>query len=217
MVGQAVAAILSGQATTVLVFRSLNGRSGRRFGLAATGDATSGRRRRHLRRVLPSLRPAHPGPDLRPHGPAPHARLRHDARRTSASIALACRARANANPAAQMHDRPLTMDDYLAARMISRPLRLFDFCLETDGACAVVVTTAERAADLRQAAGPHPGRRPGQRPAAPARHPVPRAACASASPPCRPRRWPRRSTGGPASGPTTSTSPSSTTASRSPC
>ena len=65
-------------------------------------------------------------------------------------IALACRARANANPAAQMHDRALTMDDYLAARMISRPLRLFDFCLETDGACAVVVTSAERAKDLRR-------------------------------------------------------------------
>ncbi len=63
-------------------------------------------------------------------------------------IALACRARANANPAAQMHDKALTMDDYLAARMISRPLRLYDFCLETDGACAVVVTSTERARDM---------------------------------------------------------------------
>jgi acetyl-CoA acetyltransferase len=67
-----------------------------------------------------------------------------------AHIPLACRARANANPAAQMHDRPLTIDDYLAARMISDPLRLFDFCLETDGACAVVVTSTERARDLAQ-------------------------------------------------------------------
>jgi acetyl-CoA acetyltransferase len=46
-----------------------------------------------------------------------------------------------------MHERSLTMDDYLAARMISRPLRLFDFCLETDGACAVIVTSADRAKD----------------------------------------------------------------------
>jgi acetyl-CoA acetyltransferase len=67
------------------------------------------------------------------------------------AIAVAARERANANPGAQMHDRALTMDDYLAGRMISSPLRLFDYCLETDGACAVVVTSAERAAD-----GPHP-------------------------------------------------------------
>jgi acetyl-CoA acetyltransferase len=65
-------------------------------------------------------------------------------------IALACRGRANANPAAQMYGRDLTMDDYLNARMISRPLRLFDFCLETDGACAVLVTATERAQDHRQ-------------------------------------------------------------------
>jgi acetyl-CoA acetyltransferase len=68
------------------------------------------------------------------------------------SIAVACRDRAQANPAAQMRGRPLTMDDHLSARMISSPLRLYDYCLETDGAAAVVVTSAERARDGRQGA-----------------------------------------------------------------
>jgi acetyl-CoA acetyltransferase len=65
------------------------------------------------------------------------------------AIALTCRERANANPAAQMHDRKLDMDTYLAGRPISTPLGLYDCCLVTDGACAVVVTSAERARDLR--------------------------------------------------------------------
>ena len=85
------------------------------------------------------------------------------------SIAVACRDRAQANPAAQMHGRPLTMDDYLSARMISAPLRLYDYCLETDGAAAVVVTSAERARDCRGGAvliqtvaqASLPGTRPG--------------------------------------------------------
>jgi acetyl-CoA acetyltransferase len=82
------------------------------------------------------------------------------------AIATTCRKRANANPRAQMHDRPLTLDDYLAGRWLSRPLRLFDYCLETDGACAVVVSRAEQALDgprpavlvraVAQAAGPTP-------------------------------------------------------------
>jgi acetyl-CoA acetyltransferase len=67
-----------------------------------------------------------------------------------ANVALAFRTHANRNPLAQMHDKPMTRDAYMAARWISEPLCLFDNCLETDGAVACVITSAERAADLRQ-------------------------------------------------------------------
>ncbi|MBL3667949.1 lipid-transfer protein [Streptomyces sp. M2CJ-2] len=149
MVGQAVAAILSGQATTVLVYRALNGRSGRRYGLGTVDfDARVGGRGNYEEffgpygLVTPGqffalLTQRH----MSTYGTRPEA---------LAEIALACRAAANRNPAAQMHERELTLEDCLTARPISLPLRLFDFCLETDGACAVVVTTAERAADCAQ-------------------------------------------------------------------
>lgn len=68
-----------------------------------------------------------------------------------ANVALAFRKHANRNPAAQMHAKTLSREQYMEARWISEPLCLFDNCLETDGALAVVVTSAERARDL-----PHP-------------------------------------------------------------
>ena len=68
-----------------------------------------------------------------------------------ANVALACRQHANRNPNAVMYERPLTREQYMDARWISEPLCLYDNCLETDGALAAVIVSAERAKDL-----PHP-------------------------------------------------------------
>ena len=53
------------------------------------------------------------------------------------------------NPNAIFYERPITIEDHQASRMIVDPLRLYDCCLETDGACAVVVSSREAARDLR--------------------------------------------------------------------
>ncbi|HVJ98939.1 MAG TPA: lipid-transfer protein [Acidimicrobiia bacterium] len=67
-----------------------------------------------------------------------------------ANIAIAFRKHAARNPASTMGHKPLTRDDYMNARWISEPLCLFDNCLETDGALACVMVSAERARDCRQ-------------------------------------------------------------------
>ncbi|MEO6469153.1 MAG: lipid-transfer protein [Acidimicrobiia bacterium] len=67
-----------------------------------------------------------------------------------ANVALAFRSHANRNPIATMHEKALTREQYMDARWISEPLCLFDNCLETDGALAVVITSADRAQDLPQ-------------------------------------------------------------------
>jgi acetyl-CoA acetyltransferase len=149
MVGQAVGAILSGQATNVLVFRSLNGRSGVRYGQSPVEGARIGGGGTYDELFAPwgLMTPGQIFAMM-----AQRHMVEFDTTPEQLGrIPLACRARANANPLAQMHDRKLTMDDYLGARMIAEPLRLFDFCLETDGACALVVTSADRAQG-----GPHP-------------------------------------------------------------
>ncbi|MBM7422950.1 thiolase C-terminal domain-containing protein [Spongiibacter marinus] len=56
-----------------------------------------------------------------------------------ATVALSQRAYANNNPKAIMADKTLSLDDYLSGRMISDPLCLYDNCLESDGAIALVL------------------------------------------------------------------------------
>lgn len=80
------------------------------------------------------------------------------------AIAVAQRAWAAGNPAAQMRD-PISLEDHVGSRWIAEPLRLLDCCLVSNGAVAVIVTTAERAAALAQPpvrvagfAQDHPGR-----------------------------------------------------------
>jgi acetyl-CoA acetyltransferase len=158
VITNAAAAISAGQASVVLVYRSLNERSGVRYGRAERhfgGDSTD---------------PVAAG-DQTPAGAfsAPYGllspgqvmalwarRYMHVNGLTEAELAAALgtvavqqRAYANTNPNAMMRDRPLTMADYLSGRMIATPLRLFDYCLESDGAAAVVLVSADRARATR--------------------------------------------------------------------
>lgn len=66
-----------------------------------------------------------------------------------ADVAIAFRSHARRNPHAVMRD-PMTRADHHASRMIADPLRLYDCNIETDGAVAMVVTSTERARDLRR-------------------------------------------------------------------
>ncbi|MCO1660420.1 thiolase family protein [Pseudonocardia humida] len=68
-----------------------------------------------------------------------------------AEVAVAQRAWAAGNPLAQFRE-PITVADHQASRWIADPLHLLDCCVVSNGAVAVVVTAAERAADLARPA-----------------------------------------------------------------
>jgi acetyl-CoA acetyltransferase len=67
-----------------------------------------------------------------------------------ADISLACYAHAQSNPRAIMYGKPLTREAYHRSRWIAEPLHLYDCCQESDGACAIIVSSAEQAVDLAQ-------------------------------------------------------------------
>jgi len=137
----AVAAIEAGLAKNVLCYRAMNGRSGFRLGggrdLAAYG-------------ITQYTAPF--GWITYPQAMAMWCR-RHMVEYGTTSeqlgeIAVTFRRNAVHNERA-MQRTPITMDDYFASRMIVDPFHMLDICLETDGACAVLVTSSERADDMR--------------------------------------------------------------------
>lgn len=142
MVGQAALALHAGVADTIVCYRALNARSGFRMG--GTG--------RPLVDAVETQFQAPYGYFTPPQQFAMEARA-HMARYGTKSehlgqIAVQQRAFARDNERAMMRG-PMTLDDYLAARFVVEPFRLFDCCLETDGAVAIVLTRADRARDLR--------------------------------------------------------------------
>ncbi len=142
-VGQAAMAVATGQATVAVAWRSRKRGSGGRPWAKAGNVAGGGW---EWTRPWGLLRPVDEIAMLT-------RRYMHEFGATRdhlANVALAQRMHANRNPEAVMHDKPLTREGYMAARWISEPLCLYDNCLETDGALACVIVSAERARDLPQ-------------------------------------------------------------------
>ncbi|GAB2807717.1 lipid-transfer protein [Actinocorallia aurea] len=143
VIGQAAMAVASGVARTVVVYRAINARSEFRMGGTGRGAAP----------IFDAQYQAPYGYFAPPQQFAMYARAHMNAYGTTheqlGAIAVRQRAYAAKNARALMRT-PITLDDYLASRWIAEPFRLLDCCLETDGACAVVVTSAERARDLAQ-------------------------------------------------------------------
>ena len=149
-VGLAAAAIASGMATCVVSLMSLQ-QAVSRFGASYAPKGKPG--------AQYSAPPSPEGNFLQPAGlmgpgqmfavlAQRHMHLYGTAREHFAEVAISTRENARRRDTSIMREE-LTLDDYFNARMIADPLCLFDFCLECDGAVAVVTTTAERARDLR--------------------------------------------------------------------
>ncbi|MBL1083346.1 lipid-transfer protein [Streptomyces actinomycinicus] len=145
-VQQAALAVATGVAEVVVCYRAFNERSGRRFGAGVQHREPSAEGAA-LGWVLPFglLTPASwvamaAQRYLHTYGLTPEA---------FGHVAVVDREYAATNPAAWFHGRPITLADHAASRWIAEPLRLLDCCQETDGGQALVVTSVERARDLR--------------------------------------------------------------------
>jgi acetyl-CoA acetyltransferase len=145
----AAMAVATGTAEVVVCYRALNERSGLRFG--DLGGSLGGGLPLWLSWYAPYGL-------LSPAGwVGLHARRYMETYGVTnadfGAIAVVDRAHAATNPGAWFHDRPITLEDHQASRWIVEPvLRLLDCCQESDGGVALVVTSVERARDLRHPA-----------------------------------------------------------------
>ncbi|NML16708.1 lipid-transfer protein [Azohydromonas caseinilytica] len=145
----AAMAVASGVARTVVVYRAMNERSWYRFGSGSYGFGSA-----------PVFDNVNYGWYMPSGFHTPAAWVAMFARRymhrwgaTSEDfgrVAVAARDFAATNPAAFFHGKPITLEDHQKSRWIAEPLHLLDCCQESDGAVAMVITSAERARDLRQ-------------------------------------------------------------------
>jgi acetyl-CoA acetyltransferase len=133
--------ISAGLAETVVIYRALNGRSGIRMGQIALGSGDD-----HEAEFLTPF--GFRGPvNLMALVAQRYAAERELTEDDTAELVVQQRAKAVQNPKALLR-APLTCQEYLDSPMIASPLRRLDCCLETDGACALVVTSAARARSL---------------------------------------------------------------------
>jgi acetyl-CoA acetyltransferase len=147
----AAMAVASGVADYVLCYRAFNERSGRRFGSGVQGrpaGVTAEEAQFSWTSSYGLLTPAS--------WVAMFAtRMMHEYGVTSEDfgrVAVADRRHAANNPAAHFYQQPITLEDHQNSRWIVEPLHLLDCCQETDGGQAMLVTSVERARDLKQPA-----------------------------------------------------------------
>lgn len=146
-IAQAAMAVATGQATNVVCYRAMNGRSGKRMGQGVSGEITSSDLI-HWSWYMPygMLIPGSWIAMIANKYMRKYGVRREDLGR----VAISQRNHALRNPRAYGYGKPLTMEQYLQSKLIAEPLCLYDFCQETDGGCAILVTSAERARDLKQ-------------------------------------------------------------------
>ena len=140
----AVSAVASGIANNVLIPIGRNGSSGQRIG-ARAGEMPQFRLIGEFEMPQGNIAP----PQLYAHMARRHMELYGTKSEQLAEIAVSTRANAILNDNAVM-TKPMTIEDHQNSRIISDPLRLFDCCLESDGAAAVIVSGSDRAKDLAQ-------------------------------------------------------------------